>query len=249
MIYDFEELLFQIKDVCRIDHPKGTFKVRPRPYAALSYRVSGCGDFIFGGERVVSDAGDILFIPEGVSYDVSYSGGTMIVVHFHDCNYHIPENISFANKAYMADVFFDLLKEWESRRSTHVVKSTVYSIMQFCSESNQKEHSIHSAELAKQIIDNGFRDSEFSVNSLVQMLYTSYPTLRRNFLKRYGMPPKQYLLKLRLDTAVTLLSEGFLSVQEISKRCGFDDARHFSQIFKEKYGVSPSKVSHNLLLK
>ena len=249
MIYDFEELLFQINDVCRIDHPKGFFKVRPRPYAALSYRVSGSGDFLFGEKKIVSNPGDILFIPADVSYEVSYSGGTMIVVHFNDCNYHAPENISFSGKSYISELFFELLTEWERRRPTHSVKSLVYKVLQFCSDSNRKENSLHSAELAKQLIDNNFRDPEFSINALVQMLYTSYPTLRRNFLKRYGIPPKQYLLKLRLDTAVTLLSEGFLSVQEVSKKCGFDDARHFSQIFKERFGLSPSKISNNLLLK
>lgn len=245
MIYDFEKLQFQILSVFNAEHRSGFFKVRGRPYAALSYRVSGTGDFVIGEKRIVSNPGDLLFIPENTSYDVSYSGGTMIVVHLTDCNYHIPESISFNNKAHVSEIFTQLVTKWEDTRSAHAAKAAIYSIMQFCCESNQKATIFQSAELAKQLIDNNFRDSKFNVESLVQMLYTSYPTLRRNFLKRFGISLKQYLLKVRLDTAESLLSEGFLSVQEVAEKCGFDDARYFSQIFKEKRGTSPSKISHS----
>lgn len=245
MIYDFEKLQFQILSALKVEHRSGFFKVRGRPYAALSYRVSGTGNFLIGDKKIVSNPGDLLFIPQDISYDVSYSGGTMIVIHITDCNYHTPENISFKNKAYISEMFTELLKKWEINHSVHEIKAAVYHIMQFCYESSQKASSLQSAELAKQLIDNSFRDSKFNIESLVQMLYTSYPTLRRNFLKRFGISLKQYLLKVRLDTAVSLLSEGFLSVQEVAQKCGFDDARYFSQIFKEKYGTSPSKISHS----
>ena len=244
MIYDFERLQFQILGVLQVEHPSGFFKVRGRPYAALSFRVSGTGEFLFGEKNIVSNPGDILFIPENISYDVSYSGGTMIVVHFVECNYHIPENIVFHNSAYISEIFVKLLRDWESTHSVYASKAAVYSVMQFCYESHRKDAASQNAELAKQLIDSNFQNPKFNIEALVQMIYTSYPTLRRNFLKRFGISLKQYLLKVRFDTAVSMLSEGFLSVQEVAQKCGFDDARYFSQIFKERYGISPSKVSH-----
>ena len=53
MIYDFDELSFQILGVLRIDHPKGFFKVKGRQYAALAYRVSGTAEFSFGERRIM----------------------------------------------------------------------------------------------------------------------------------------------------------------------------------------------------
>ena len=41
MIYNFDELAFQVLTVDRFYHHKGTYSVKARPYAALSFRVSG----------------------------------------------------------------------------------------------------------------------------------------------------------------------------------------------------------------
>lgn len=41
MIYNFEGLSFQILTVDRFSHKDGCFKVKERPYAALSFRLSG----------------------------------------------------------------------------------------------------------------------------------------------------------------------------------------------------------------
>ena len=243
MIYDFDELTFHILGIFKASHRKGFFSVGARPYAALTYRISGTAEFVFDGEKILSNPGDLLFIPKNKSYDASYSGGEMIVVHFRDCNYDIPESITVPNKNYIADKFSELVADWDENHSVHGAKSIIYSIMQFCHKLNQKEFEFQSPELAKKIIDSNFANPEFNVSSLVQMLYTSYPTLRRKFLKRYGISLKQYLIKVRLDAASLLLSEGILSVQDVSKACGFDDSRYFSQIFKERYGIPPSKIS------
>lgn len=248
MIYNFDQLSFQILTICKVEHPKGFFKVRGRPYAALSYRVSGSGSFNFEGKEIVSNPGDILFIPENISYDAEYSGGTMIVVHFLDCNYHIPENITPVNKVYLSDIFSKMLANWETKRYIHATKATIYDIMQFCSEASTESQSISLADQAKQIIDRSYHKADFSITSLAKDLYTSTPTLRRNFTERFDISPKQYLLKVRLDMAVSLLSEGFLSVRSVSERCGFEDERYFSRIIKERYGISPSRISKSSYL-
>ena len=101
MIYDFDELNFQILSVMKVDQPEGVFDVNGRPYAALSYRLSGRGDFIINGEKFSSETGDLLFMPAGASYKVKYSGGEMLVLHFFDCNYNTPESISLENVDYV----------------------------------------------------------------------------------------------------------------------------------------------------
>ena len=245
MIYDFDELSFQVLGVLEIEHPKGFFKVSGRPYSALSYRVSGIAEFDFDGERITSNPGDVVFIPEGAAYDALYSGGEMIVIHLLDCNYRIPENITVSNAAYVAGKFSSLLSDWERRRSIHKTKSTVYSLMQYMYEAKSKSHDSPLVEKAKEIIDGNYQNPEFNIATVAKMLYTSTSTLRRNFGERFGISPKQYLLKVRLDTAISLLSEGFLQVNEVAKKCGFEDERYFSRIIKARYGVSPSKIGGN----
>ena len=243
MIYDFDELSFQVLGVLEIEHPKGFFKVSGRPYSALSYRVSGSAEFDFYGERMTSNPGDVIFIPEGTSYDVLYSGGRMIVLHLFDCNYHTPENITMINSTYVADRFSALLSDWERSRSAHKTKATVYTLMQYMCEAKSKSLDSPLADMAKEIIDGNYQNAEFNIATVAEMLYTSTSTLRRNFGERFGISPKQYLLKVRLDTAISLLSEGFLQVNEVAKKCGIDDERYFSRIVKLRFGKTPSQIS------
>ena len=243
MIFDFDELSFQILGVLSIDHPKGIFRVKGRQYAALAYRVSGVAEFNFGGKLVTSNPGDIIFIPEGMSYDVKHTGGKMIVVHFTDCNYHMAENISLNNKTYLGILFEELCEKWENLRSINGTKSKIYNILELCYELNIQTHAFPLAEKAKQLIDGNYSNPEFTIEALAQKLYTSTPTLRRNFSERFGIPPKQYLLKVRLDTAAAHLSQDFISVLEASQKSGFSDERYFSRIFKKKYGISPSQFN------
>lgn len=245
MIYDFDNLSFQILGVLSIDHPRGFFRVKGRQYAALAYRVSGVAEFNFDGKLITSNPGDITFIPENISYHVRHSGGKMIVIHFTDCNYHIAENISLTNKTYVGNLFAELQESWEHRRSVHGTKAKIYNILELCYELNTRTHASPLAEKAKQLIDENYSNHEFNIEVLTQKLYTSAPTLRRNFSDRFGMPPKQYLLKVRLDTAAAHLSQDFSSVSEASRKGGFNDERYFSRIFKKRYGKSPSKFNKN----
>ncbi|MBE6651331.1 MAG: helix-turn-helix domain-containing protein [Ruminococcaceae bacterium] len=243
MIYDFDNLSFQILGVLSIDHQRGLFNVKGRQYAALAYRFSGTAEFNFDGKLITSNPGDIIFIPEGTSYDVRHSGGNMIVIHFTDCNYHVPENISLTNKLYIGNLFAEILEKWEHCRSIHGTKAKVYNILELCYELNVREHTNSLAENAKQLIDENYSNPGFNIEVLAQKLYTSAPTLRRNFSDRFGIPPKQYLLKVRLDTAAAFLSQDFSSVLEASRKSGFNDERYFSRIFKKRYGKSPSNFN------
>jgi AraC-like DNA-binding protein len=54
-----------------------------------------------------------------------------------------------------------------------------------------------------------------------------------------SMTPYQYYINIKIDKAQSLLEED-ISVKETAYRMGFDDQYHFSRLFKNKTGVSPS---------
>ena len=44
-------------------------------------------------------------------------------------------------------------------------------------------------------------------------------------------------------TCVELLEKGYQgSIQEVAALVGYDDAYHFSKLFKKRYGISPSQI-------
>ena len=68
MIYNFEQLSFQILTIERFFHEEGFFDVKARPYAALSLRVNGSDAFKIGDKNFFVKPGDVLFIPVNIPY-------------------------------------------------------------------------------------------------------------------------------------------------------------------------------------
>ncbi len=66
-------------------------------------------------------------------------------------------------------------------------------------------------------------------------------TLKKLFRRHFGCGTIEHLTSIRIDTAKELLRSGDYSCTEISSMCGFCSIHHFSKVFKEKCGVSPTE--------
>ncbi len=248
MIYNSPELSFAILSVIRVKHRDGRFSVGGRPYAALSYRVRGSGSFRLGDMEFSSEAGDLLFVPEGASYDVEYNGTEMIVVHFIGCSYKMAENIRVENKKLLYDRFEQMLLAWEHKRAPNLVKSLIYGAFQEIADSEAHIATDEVAARAAAIMEDRLSDAELDIADLARELYVSVATLRRKFTDSYGTSPKQYLIKLRLDRAVALLASGHYLVKDVAQKCGFPDEKYFSRIIKSRFGKSPSELGSSLFV-
>ena len=72
--------------------------------------------------------------------------------------------------------------------------------------------------------------------------------LERLFCEYYGKSPVEYLTEARLRRSLAMLSRTDLDVAEVAERCGFSDPSYFSRVFKQNYGVSPSKVTRRIVI-
>lgn len=84
---------------------------------------------------------------------------------------------------------------------------------------------------------------DISLNKISQNTYLSAAYVSKLFKEETGETPINYLIKKRLSKAHEMLKQGLLPVKEIAKLVGYEDAYHFSKLFKKYYGISPSKVS------
>ena len=240
MVFNFDDISFQILTIDRFHHKEGVFDVKGRPYSSLSFRVSGEGSFEIMNKRFLSQPGDVLFIPAHEPYKVQYSVGESIVVHLRDCNYCEAENINIENQSAIELRFQHLLEAWNTRHSFNQAKSEIYDIFDVIA--GDKKVLVFDTAFAKclEYIDANFCDSDMNIEKVCRLGFISASSLQRAFIKHIGLSPKQYLMKLRMNKALELLSEGVHSIKEISAMCGIEDEKYFSRAFKQKYGYPPS---------
>lgn len=248
MIYNYDDLSFQVLTIAPFFHKQGSFDVQSRPYAALSFRVSGTGDFEIGAKRLLTSPGDVLFLPANTPYKVNYSVSESIVVHFGYCNYFEAENICLNNPSRIESRFQYLLEAWDDRHSINHAKSIIYDILD--KMASDQKLSIDDTAIANCVryIDANFCDPKINIEAVCANAFISVSSLQRAFVKYFGMSPKQYLIQLRMNRALELLTESELSVKEISSACGFTDEKYFSRAFKKKYGYPPSQLGKYMIV-
>lgn len=94
-----------------------------------------------------------------------------------------------------------------------------------------------------------YMDKHFNENikfeHLAKIAKMSLRNFQRTFKKVNGISAQQYLLNLRLQYSLKLLNNPNLQISEIAFRSGFSDSNYFSKQFKNKFKVSPSKLSNS----
>ncbi len=85
-------------------------------------------------------------------------------------------------------------------------------------------------------------DSKARLPDVAWRLGITEEYLVKLFRARLGVTPMRYFRELKLAEAERLLSEGKLSVKEISWKLGFVSQQHFTRAFKAARGRNPGEV-------
>ncbi|MBI2192523.1 MAG: helix-turn-helix domain-containing protein [Planctomycetes bacterium] len=75
---------------------------------------------------------------------------------------------------------------------------------------------------------------------LAKRAYLSEPWFHVVFKEATGLAPMEYLRRLRIREAQSLLLRTDLSIEEVGRKVGYSDPFHFSRAFKAASGQSPS---------
>jgi len=90
----------------------------------------------------------------------------------------------------------------------------------------------------KTFLDMHVRDS-ISNAQLAEIAELSPFHFLRIFKRLFGITPRQYMIKKRLELAEMLLSRTDMPVTEIALDLGMDSMSHFSRLFRRHNGISP----------
>lgn len=103
--------------------------------------------------------------------------------------------------------------------------------------------SINEKALVKivKIIEDKISDPDLNVNQLCEKSGISNKQLYRLIKKYMGIPPLDYIRRVRLQKAAMLLSQHRFTVSEICYMVGFKTPSYFAKCFQSQYGVKPSQ--------
>lgn len=99
-----------------------------------------------------------------------------------------------------------------------------------------------SATLARirKLIDENFAEP-LTIAELAKLCFMSESKLREMFRQQYGITIYQYVLNCRMEKARELLTNKNYQVKEVAGFVGYSNISHFSEIFRKKYGCTPSE--------
>jgi AraC-like DNA-binding protein len=80
-----------------------------------------------------------------------------------------------------------------------------------------------------------------TIEKLANSLGLSARQLYRVFREHTGLSPHQYHLLLRIERAKRMLHGTSMSVKEVAAALAFENPFHFSNVFKQKTGTSPTQ--------
>lgn len=241
MLYNDDRLVFQLLTIGSFRHTAGVFRVQ-RPFASISFRLSGQGAFRVGEETFTSRVGDVTFLPQDSAYTVEYSVGESIAVHLTECSYRAVENITPKSTEQVKECFEELLRIKDDPARTNGMRALIYRTLQILSDDARSGAGERAIERCVAHIDRYYADPALDIASLFRVGAVSEATLRRMFRRYYGISPQQYLMRVRLGRAADLLVRGDRRVCEVAEACGFSDEKYFSRCIKQHYGIPPSAM-------
>ena len=206
-------------------------------------------NYRFDNGRVMHTKGNSLFyLPKGSSYYVeSLQLGGCYAVNFDTDIADEPFAVDLRNPDDALHHFKAATDSWKNQdpfcRTTamRAVYDAIYHAQLEIHRQYVSKTQFSTIAPAVEILDHNFTENDLSVASLAALCGISEVYFRRLFLNSFGVSPKEYIIRKRIEFAKSLLKSGSFPVYEIASLCGYSEPCHFSREFSKRVGVSPSR--------
>ena len=218
--------------------------VSARPYCALAFRISGGGSLYCGGRRYSLCAGDILYMPQGLSYSHEYTDTDLLLFHFMTSrNDPEPEIYRLKNPEEIGRQFQKAVTLWERKEPGYLGKcmSIFYKIMGMLAEHQALTNLPAHFTQAVSLLNQRFRCSDLRIGDICKQAAISETVFRQLFKQHFSKTPVEYLTELRLENARNLIADG-ACVEAAALESGFSDAKYFSRVVRKKLGCTPRQL-------
>lgn len=94
--------------------------------------------------------------------------------------------------------------------------------------------------IAKEYIDLNYA-KDLSLSDIAKYIYLSDSYFAHSFKNKFGISPKSYILKVRVDAAKELLENTDAKVSDVAASVGFSSQQRFNDIFRKYENMTPLK--------
>ena len=121
-----------------------------------------------------------------------------------------------------------------------ICDALVNAILQYLKSFKENTEKYDFVSIMKEKIYDNISNADFKIKDEIKKMGYNEDYFRRCFFEDTGKTPLEYLTDMRVNNAKSLLKqEKFMSILEVSSRCGFSDRFYFSRKFKQITGKSP----------
>lgn len=110
---------------------------------------------------------------------------------------------------------------------------------------NTESSAYHAYTKAREFIEAHYLDAA-TLDAIADACNTDAAYLCRLFARFHDESPYQFLTRLKMDHASTMLLDGAASVKSVAAALGYKDAFHFSRVFKSIHHVPPSRFRQSM---
>lgn len=240
--------------MCGITYPDKTYEIirNNSKVACIEFIVKGMGTVHINDKTFYPGEGDSYFLHTGMN-------------HHYYADRENPWKKVFINLS--GSLFDSLVEGYQLKNSFHFkgldVSKELYGIIEIA-----KQNKVDSTEeiicivnrifykMRESVKENNFTSelaekmkdylrihaaSKFKIEELCNYISRSESQTIRIFKEAYGITPYAYVLNKKINLAKGMLINTNLSVKQIAYNLNFADEYYFSNVFKSKVGVSPTK--------
>lgn len=154
--------------------------------------------------------------------------------------------ISIKSIEKLRDCVERLIRNYDKSGNSFLTTSNMFEAFSFLKYN--KDISINSDSVLNTAIDYIMQNitHQITVAEIAELTAFSSPQIYRLFQKKTGMSPKQYILRLRINNAASLLATTSMNINEIASQCGYKEANNLIRQFKQIHGCPPTTYRKRL---
>ena len=252
MFFEKELLSFNILDVLELKQNDVNMFNSGRNFNALSFRFRSDAVLITKTEKYSMKDNCVSYFPARLDYTRVATVDEMIVIHFDTINY-VTKNIEYFTPdepAVFSKLFREIFDVWNKKELGYKYKCSAIlcEIFAECYAQNYVEKSQNSKiRSSVDYLLKNYKKSDLSIKEIAEQSFMSEVYFRKLFKEEYGISPQKYIIDLRIQNAIGLISTGYYSLKEVAYISGYNDYKYFSVEFKKAVGVSPSEYIYDFV--